>query len=403
MSMATPPAFPGEEASVHARYTAAAHEPEAALCCPTDYRHEYLDAIPEEIRNRDYGCGDPTPYVRSNETVLDLGSGSGKTCYILSQVVGQHGRVIGVDCNQDMLALARRHRPSVAQRIGYSNVEFRCGMIQDLRLDLERLLEEVARQPQPAGCQLRTPQDWFTLRAIEERLRHEHPLVADASIDCVVSNCVLNLVRPRDRGRLFSEIFRVLKPGGRAAVSDIVADEDPADGDAGERLQRHPDLWSGCIAGAYREDLLLKAFEEAGFHGIQIAKLQPQPWRTVEGIEFRSMTVLAFKGKQGPCLERNQAVIYRGPFRSVEDDDGHKYDRGRRVAVCDKTFRLLQREPYAEAFEPVEPHQPVPHDAADAFDCSRDRYRDPRETKGQDYHVTTEAQGPVCGPNGNCC
>ncbi len=381
----------GRESAVAARYSAAAEATEPALCCPVQYRPEYLEAIPEEILQRDYGCGDPTAYVHSGETVLDLGSGGGKACYILSQVVGPTGRVIGVDCNREMLDLARRYRDTVAQRIGYANVEFRYGVIQDLALDLE-LLTETAH-----ALRIVKPQDWLDLRQVEQRLRHERPMIPDESVDCVVSNCVLNLVRPEDRRQLFAETFRVLRLGGRAAISDIVSDEDVP-----EHLQNDPELWSGCVSGAFREDRFLKAFEEAGFYGIQIAARQTEPWRTVEGIEFRSLTVVAYKGKQGPCWERNQAVIYRGPFKKVEDDDNHVYYRGERMAVCDKTFRLLQKAPYAGHFEFIEPREAVPLDEAPPFDCSRPKHRHPRETKGQEYDATTEARG-TCTDSGNCC
>ncbi len=381
----------GREASVHTRYSAAAGQTEPALCCPVRYSREYLEVIPKEILERDYGCGDPTPYVREGETVLDLGAGGGKVCYILSQVVGPQGRVVGVDCNQEMIALARRYREQVAAELGYGNVEFRYGLIQDLALDLESLAQEAS------GLKISDPQDWIALRQVEQRLRHERPMVADESIDCVVSNCVLNLVRPEDRRQLFAEIFRVLRLGGRVAISDIVSDEDVP-----EHLRHDPELWSGCISGAFREDRFLGAFEEAGFYGIQIVARQAEPWRTVEGIEFRSLTVVAHKGKQGPCLERNQAVIYRGPFKRVEDDDDHVYYRGQRMAVCDKTFRLLQREPYAGQFEFIEPREPVALDKATRFDCSRPKQRHPRETKGQEYDATTEDRG-TCTDGGNCC
>ncbi len=381
----------GREGAVAKRYSAAARAKEPALCCPVQYRQEYLDAIPGELLERDYGCGDPTPYVRRGETVLDLGSGGGKACYILSQVVGPEGRVIGVDCNQEMIDLARRYRDTVAQRIGYANVEFRYGMIQDLALDLELLTEAVH------ALRMVKPQDWLDLRQVEQRLRRERPMVPDESVDCVVSNCVLNLVRPEDRRQLFAEIFRVLRLGGRAAISDIVSDEDVP-----EHLQNDPELWSGCVSGAFREDRFLKAFEEAGFYGVQIAARQTEPWRTIEGIEFRSLTVVAYKGKQGPCLERNQAVIYRGPFKKVEDDDNHVYYRGERMAVCDKTFRLLQKAPYVGQFEFIEPRQAVPPEKAEPFDCSRPKHRHPRETKGQEYDVTTEA-GCTCTDSGDCC
>lgn len=379
------------EEAVQARYSEGAREREESLCCPVNYDRRYLEAIPAEILERDYGCGDPTPHLRTGETVLDLGSGGGKVCYIAAQVVGPTGRVIGVDCNHDMLALARKHQQAVAQRLGFANVEFRCGLIQDLQLDLDLLARELARQP------VRDQAGWLQMRRTEDRLRREQPLVAEASVDCVISNCVLNLVRPEDRRPMFAEIFRVLKRHGRAVICDIVADEEvPAE------LQRDAALWSGCIAGAYREDQFLHAFEEAGFHGIEIIQRQHEPWRTVAGIEFRSLTVAAYKGKQGPCLERNQAVIYRGPFRKVEDDDGHVFPRGERMAVCDKTFHLLQREPYTDMFEPVPPRQGITLDEAQPFDCRRSARREPRETKGLDYRATTDAAGSCCEPGG-CC
>jgi SAM-dependent methyltransferase len=143
----------------------------------------------------------------------------------------------------------------------------------------------------------------------------------------VVSNCVLNLVKPQDKQKLFSEIFRVLRRGGRTVISDIVSDEDVP-----ENLKADPNLWSGCISGAFREDLFLEAFEQAGFYGTRILERQQDPWRTVEGIEFRSVTVVAYKGKEGPCLDQKHAVVYRGPFRHVEDDDGHILKRGIRAA-----------------------------------------------------------------------
>ncbi len=380
------------EASVYQRYAAAAHAVEPALCCPIEYAADFLSVIPDEIIERDYGCGDPTPFVRAGDTVLDLGSGGGKLCYIAAQLAGPDGRVIGVDCNQEMLALARKYLPTVAERLGYSNVEFRYGMIQDLRLDLERLGTELSHRP------ISDPASYLALRNAEERLRREHPLVNDDSVDCVLSNCVLNLVRQQDRRQLFSEIFRVLRRGGRAAISDIVSDELVP-----EELQRDPKLWSGCIAGAFREDEFLKAFEEAGFHGIQIVKRQRDPWQTVEGIEFRSVTVVAHKGKQGPCLERNQAVVYRGPFKAVEDDDGHRYCRGERMAVCDKTFQLLQREPYTDMFEAIEPRQSIPLEGAEPFNCRRNARRPARITKGNDYAETTDAIGPCCSGDDGCC
>jgi arsenite methyltransferase len=381
----------GKEAVVRQRYAAGAKERADKLCCPVEYQSNYLEPIPQEVIERDYGCGDPSRYLRAGEIVLDLGSGTGKICFIAAQVVGSEGKVIGVDMTDEMLEVARRNAPIVAERLGYANVEFRKGRIQDLALDLELLDRELKCNPITDAASF--------LRADElaEELRIKHPLVASDSIDVVVSNCVLNLVEPKSKGHLFEETFRVLKKGGRVVISDIVSDEEVP-----EEMQNDPELWSGCISGALTEGGFLSAFEKAGFYGIQILKRDAQPWRTVQRIEFRSVTVEAFKGKQGECFERNQAVIYRGPFKEVLDDDNHQLERGKRYAVCDKTYNLYKKAPYREFFEFVDPVVEVPLAEAKPFDCSRTAVRHPKETKGQDYDVTTEASNKCCD-GGNCC
>ena len=379
------------ETAVKERYAAGAHAQEAALCCPVDYDPQYLKVIPQEVIERDYGCGDPSRHVRRGETVLDLGSGTGKICFIASQVVGPEGRVIGVDMTDAMLEVARRNAPIVAERIGHANVEFRKGRIQDLALDLEKLDEALRERP------IASADAFLAAENLAQELRVKHPLVATESVDVVVSNCVLNLVEPRAKRLLFEEIFRVLRLGGRAVISDIVADEEVP-----EEMQNDAELWSGCISGALTETDFLEAFENAGFYGMQILKRDEQPWRTVGGIEFRSVTVEAWKGKQGPCFERNQAVVYKGPFKAVLDDDDHHITRGERHAVCDKTFQLYKKAPYREHFEFIEPLTPVPADEALPFDCDRASVRHPRESKGQEYDATS-AEASCCGSDGGCC
>ena len=380
-----------KETIVRERYAAGAKERADKLCCPVDYEPAYLSVIPGEVIERDYGCGDPSRYLREGETVLDLGSGTGKICFIAAQIVGPKGKVIGVDMTDEMLEVARRNAPIVAERIGYANVEFRKGRIQDLALDLELLDRELKRSPITDAASLLAADE------LAEELRVTHPLIASDSMDVVVSNCVLNLVEPKSKRQLFDEIFRVLKKGGRAVICDIASDEEVP-----EQLQNDPDLWSGCISGALTEDGFLAAFENAGFYGIRILKRATQPWRTVQGIEFRSVTIEAFKGKQGECFERKQAVIYRGPFKEVLDDDNHRMERGRRYAVCDKTYNLYKKAPYREFFEFVDPLVDVPLADAKPFDCSRTALRHPKETKGQDYDVTTEAKSK-CRDGGICC
>ena len=381
------------EEAVSGRYSAGARAVEPALCCPTSYDARLLAVIPDEVLERDYGCGDPTKHVRPGETVLDLGAGGGKVCFLASQIVGPDGHVIGIDVNDEMLALARRHAPEVARRIGYANVSFRKGKIQDLRLDREWLDLRLHVGP------VRSEADLTRLdRDIAER-RRVQPLVGDASVDVVLSNCVLNLVRSEDKQMLFSEIFRVLRRGGRAVISDIVSDEDVPD-----VLRQDPELWSGCLSGAFREDRFLEAFEAAGFYGVTLLERQVEPWRTVDGIEFRSITVAAWKGKDGPCRDQKHAVVYRGPFQRVEDDDGHVLRRGQRTAVCEKTFRIFSAEPYRSHVELVCPRVLIPLDEAPAFACTGGALvRDPRETKGDGYRVSTAAVAEVCGPDGSCC
>jgi arsenite methyltransferase len=379
------------EKAVLQRYASAAQEVEACLCLPVSYDKSLLQVIPAEIIEKDYGCGDPSRYIHEGDTVLDLGSGSGKACYIIAQIVGAQGKVIGVDFNPPMLALARKYRQTIGDRLGYHNVEFRRGKIQDLQTDAELVDRYLQRHP------IGSVADLARLDDFRARICHEQPLVADESIDVIVSNCVLNLVRPEDKKRLFAEMYRVLKRGGRVAISDIVSDEPVP-----EHLAQDPNLWSACVSGAFQEEEFLRAFEDAKFHGIKIEAFSSEPYQTVEGIEFRAVTVTAFKGKEGPCIERNQAVIYRGPWKQVIDDDGHTLERGARMAVCDKTFKLYAQAPYAGQFIPLSPREEIARENAGVFDCARDHKRHPRETKGVEFKIT-QLSGAVCGPGTNCC
>jgi arsenite methyltransferase len=375
------------------RYSAASQAVEPSLCCPVQYDATYLKVLPQELIDRDYGCGNPAEYLGRDqgETVLDLGAGGGKICYIASQIVGRRGRVLGVDMNQDMLNLARGHQAEVSRRIGWDNVHFFKGRIQDLALDLDRFEAYLGQHP------VTTSADWLAAQREADRMRREEPMVANDSVDVVLSNCVLNLVTPADRQSLFDEIHRVLKRGGRAVISDVVCDEPVP-----LHLQQDAKLWSGCLSGAFVEHEFLQAFERAGLHGIEIVSRQEQPWAVVEGIEFRSLTVRAFKGKDGPCRDHNQAVIYTGPWKSVTDDEGHVLHRGQRMAVCRKNFELYCREPYAGSILPVEPAQPVSDEQATPFDCHQGKVRSPKDTKRGGARETSLPVADCCGPE-SCC
>ena len=243
---------PDHGAAVDQRYGAAALEQEACLCAAVGFDPALLEVIPEAVIERDYGCGDPTRWVKPGDRVVDLGSGSGKNAFICSQIVGASGAVVGLERNPNMLALASGAQAEVASRIGYANVSFRRAEIHQLDRDLD-------------GA----------------------PLLADASVDVVLSNCVLNLVHPSQRQMMLSEIRRVLAPGGRIAISDIISNQPVP-----LALQRDPELWSGCISGAWEEQAFLDAFRALGFEDVHYADRNAEPWQVVEGIEFRAATVV---------------------------------------------------------------------------------------------------------------
>jgi SAM-dependent methyltransferase len=210
---------------VRAGYTAVAERP---ACCSgpesaeqiarrVGYSEDELHAVPAGA-NLGVGCGNPTALaeLRPGEVVLDLGCGAGFDAFLAAQAVGPTGRVIGVDMTEAMLERAREN----ARRGGFANVEFVAGMIEDLPL-------------------------------------------ADASVDVVISNCVINL--SPDKPRVFREAFRVLRPGGRLAVSDLVLEQPlPAE------LLGSVEAWVGCLAGALLRADYLDAVRRAGFRDVRV-------------------------------------------------------------------------------------------------------------------------------------
>ena len=187
-------------------------------CCSTNYDAELLQSLPDDITDVSFGCGDPVTIAELNpgETVLDLGSGAGMDCFLAARQVGDEGKVIGVDMTPAMLEKASANRAS----LGLTNVEFREGYIEKLP-------------------------------------------VADSSIDVIMSNCVINL--SPDKGAVFQEAFRALKPGGRISVSDILAE-----GDISQALQDDSELWGACVSGAISSSAYTGLMREAGFTDIEV-------------------------------------------------------------------------------------------------------------------------------------
>ncbi len=324
---------------VKERYAAAAEAQEPALCCPVDYDTSYLKAIPEEVIERDYGCGDPSRYAREGDVVLDLGSGGGKICFIASQIVGAKGQVIGIDMTPEMLELARRNQPIVAERIGYDNVSFLRGQIQDLRLNFDAV--EAFLETHPVS----STEDLMALEEHNLSLRNSRPMIEDQSVDLVVSNCVLNLVHEDLKGQMFREIFRVLKPGGRIAISDIVSKQPTP-----QRLKEDAALWSGCISGALEITEFVRELENVGFAAVAIDKFDTTAWREVEGISYHSATFTAVRPSDNEQTQTDDSarVLYKGPWRYVEDDNGTIFERGRVVEVSANTLDHLRNDAYGD-------------------------------------------------------
>jgi arsenite methyltransferase len=205
------------------------------------YSAEELQSVPEEAR-MGLGCGNPPALasLKEGEVVLDLGAGGGIDCFLASIAVGKTGRVIGVDMTPEMLHRAREN----ARNGSYDNVEFRLGEIENLP-------------------------------------------VADGTIDVVISNCVINL--SPDKARVFNEAYRVLRPGGRLMVSDMVLTRELP-----EDIRNSLAAYAGCVAGASLKEDYLATIAQAGFKSIEIVSEQSSGSGELEGVVL-SVSVRAVK------------------------------------------------------------------------------------------------------------
>jgi len=289
-----------------------------SACCLAEALPAHVAAVlPElhdEVKDRFYGCGSPIPPALEGLTVLDLGCGSGRDCYVLSKLVGRDGRVIGLDMTEEQLAVAQRHREYHARKFGWDNTEFRQGYIEDL-----------------AGAGM-----------------------ADASVDLVVSNCVLNL--SPDKPRAFREIFRVLRPGGELYFSDVFADRRiPAP------LAQDPVLLGECLGGAlYLEDFR-RVMADCGCRDARVVSSTPLALtdadiaRKAGSIRFFSMTIRAFKLElEDRCEDFGQVATYAGSIgelpHAFDLDDHHHFQAGKPMLVCGNTADMISRTRYARHF-----------------------------------------------------
>ncbi len=260
-------------------YTAAAADLREDIVNPVRYDTQEMDFIPESARVRSYGCGSPVADadVQPGETVVDLGCGAGMEVFLVARRVGPEGRAVGIDMLPPMLDRARAAAEGVARNLGYANTEFHQALLEDLPL-------------------------------------------ADASVDLVISNCVINLC-PHKR-KAFAEMLRVLRPGGRLVISDVTSQDDiPI------HLQYNEKMRGECLGGAFRIDRLFELLGDVGFD--QATILKRFPYRMVRGHAFYSVTYSAVRP-----ADVTRPVMYRGPFAAVLTEGGRILPRGEIVELA---------------------------------------------------------------------
>ncbi len=294
-----------------------------SACCSTDSlpiesRAVFKELHPEVV-DRFYGCGSPFPPALKGRTVLDLGCGTGRDVYILSKLVGPQGKVIGLDMTDEQLSVAEKHLQYHMDKFGYdkANVQFKKGYIEDLGA---------------AG-------------------------IEDNSIDLIVSNCVTNL--SPDKPKLFSEIMRVLKPGGELYFSDVFTDKRLA-----YEHTQDPVLLGECLGGAmYTEDFRRLMFDLGckDFRALTKTRIELRNQEIEEkvgDVNFYSITFRAFKlDLEDRCEDYGQVAYYKGTIphypHTFTLDDHHVFHTDKPMLVCGNTADMISQTAYAEHFRLV--------------------------------------------------
>ena len=265
--------------SVREFYAGAATQANTDIVNP--FAPEQADAgfIPNVSKQRSYGCGSPVSDagLEKNNIIVDLGSGSGVECFQAAQVVGAGGHVYGIDMTDEMLALARSSQVKVAQQLGYNNIDFKKGFLEEIPLP-------------------------------------------DETSDVVISNCVINL--SPDKRKTLHEAFRILKPGGRLVVSDIVTDEPVP-----VTIKNNEQFRGECLGGAMTQEDLMAMLRAVGFTAIRLIKRFP--YRNVDTTSFFSLTFSAVKPEEKATVE----AIYRGPFGAVYTESGNLLLKGKKTKL----------------------------------------------------------------------
>lgn len=290
-------------------------------CCTTDampgYARAALAKVHPEVRDRYYGCGLVLPEKLNGCQVLDLGSGAGQDCYILSQLVGEQGRVVGVDMTEEQLNIAKRFIDHHRDAFGYkdSNVSF-----------LQGYLEKMEELP-----------------------------LEDNQFDVIVSNCVINLCE--DKEAVLKSCFRLLKEGGELYFSDVYSDRRVPD-----ELRKDPVLYGECLSGALYTNDFFRLAHQVGFvqprrvTGRPLEIRQPAVQAKLRGINFASVTYRLFKVAtlEPQCEDYGQAVRYEGGIDTSPDrfelDPTAVFEQGRVTPVCGNTFDMLAKSRFSDSF-----------------------------------------------------
>ncbi|MFT5170802.1 MAG: arsenite methyltransferase [Candidatus Marinamargulisbacteria bacterium] len=290
-----------------------------SACCSTESipqtHKDILKTIHTEVLDKFYGCGSPIPAKVSGLTILDLGCGTGRDVYLLSKLVGPCGHVIGIDMTDEQLAVAKQHQDFQRDAFGYkkSNVSFKKGFIENL---------------EEAG-------------------------IEDNSVDLVISNCVINLSPNKEA--VFSEIFRVLKPGGELYFSDVFSDRRIS-----EALRKDPVLYGECLSGALYSEDFRRIMQRIGFQDFRVVSSRPldvtdSKLKAKTGaITFSSINIRAFKlDLEDRCEDHGQVATFLGlPEHPhfFELDEHHLFEKDRPMLVCGNTADMLSKTRFKDHF-----------------------------------------------------
>ncbi len=288
------------------------------LTAPPKYILDALSEVHDEVQAKYYGCGLTIPFEVEGLRILDLGSGSGRDCYIASKLVGENGFVVGVDMTDEQLEVANRHIDYHTEKFGYTkpNVSF-------IKGNIERL----------------------------DELNFE-----EGSFDLIISNCVVNLAE--DKQKVLNDGYRLLKPGGEMYFSDVYSDRRVP-----VALQKDPVLWGECLSGALYWNDFLNFAKKAGFTDPRAVENKPitienkEVEEKVGELEFYSVTYRLFKldGLESDCEDYGQAAVYKGSIKGAEAafdlDDHHHFSKGKIMTVCGNTYMMLNDTRFKDHFE----------------------------------------------------